>query len=343
MLFEDIHWYDEDTVELVNSFLGADHQSLLVIVTGRQLPPLDHAAETFQLQPLADEHADLLIRALHPELTEDSRKAVQERCDGIPLFIEEVVAKLRQRAADSEDSTQVPDTLYEALVARLRSSTNSLLVVETAALIGSRFDRDLLSTVSGVASDEIDSLLDELTEARVLRRVSTHSWAFHHELLREVAAELSPPSVRRRLHNRIADALAAEAEHGNPDWGLVAHHFERAERFDDAAQAFRRASIEARQRGALAEARNHLVRALENIERLPPSPLPRPGRGEHSPGARLPGHRGHRLHQLRGGRRVRALSATGQRGAASGPLRHLQRAVGLLHRARTARPGDASG
>ncbi len=272
LLFEDIHWYDEDTVELVDSFLGADHPGLLVIVTGRQLPPLNHAAETFQLQPLADEHADLLIRALHPELTEDSRKAVQERCDGIPLFIEEVVAKLRQKA-DSTDSTQVPDTLYEALVARLRSSTNSLLVVETAALIGSRFDRDLLSTVSGVASDEIDSLLDELTEARVLRRVSTHSWAFHHELLREVAAELSPPSVRRRLHNRIADALAAEADNGNPDWGLVAHHFERAERFDDAAQAFRRASIEARQRGALAEARNHLVRALENIERLPPSPF----------------------------------------------------------------------
>lgn len=273
LLFEDIHWYDEDTVELVNSFLGADHQSLLVIVTGRQLPPLDQAAETFQLQPLADEHADLLIRALHPELTDDSRKAVQERCDGIPLFIEEVVAKLRQKAADSKDSTQVPDTLYEALVARLRSSTNSLLVVETAALIGSRFDRNLLSTASGVPSGEIDSLLDELTEARVLRQVGTHSWAFHHELLREVAAELSPPSVRRRLHNRIADALAAEAEHGNPDWGLVAHHFGRAERFDDAAQAFRRASVEARQRGALVEARNHLVRALENIEFLPPTPF----------------------------------------------------------------------
>jgi class 3 adenylate cyclase len=273
LLFEDIHWYDEDTVELVNSFLGAEHSRLLVIVTGRRVPALDHAAEVFQLEPLADEHADLLIRALHPELTEDSRKAVQERCDGIPLFIEEVVAKLRQKATPTRDSTQVPDTLYEALVARLRSSTNSLLVVETAALIGSRFDRDLLSKVSGVPSGEIDSLLDELTEARVLRQVGTHSWAFHHELLREVAAELSPPSVRRRLHNRIADALAAEAEHGNPDWSLVAHHFERADRFDDAAQAFRRASVGARQRGALVEARNHLVRALDNIEYLPPSPF----------------------------------------------------------------------
>ena len=269
LLFEDIHWYDEDTVELVDSFLGADHQGLLVIVTGRQIPPLDHAAEAFDLQPLADEHADLLIRALHPELTDDSRKAVQERCDGIPLFIEEVVAKLRQKATDSRDSTQVPDTLYEALVARLRSSTNSLLVVETAALIGSRFDRELLSTVSGLPSGEIDSLLDDLTEARVLRQVGTHSWAFHHELLREVAAELSPPSVRRRLHNRIADALAAKAEHGNPDWGLVAHHFERADRFDDAALACRRASVEARQRGALIEARSHLKRALDNIGLLP--------------------------------------------------------------------------
>lgn len=270
LLFEDIHWYDEDTVELVNALLGADHQRLLIVVTGRKMPQLNHPTTVFELKPLTDEHADLLIRALHPDLTTDSRKAVQERCDGIPLFIEEVVAKLRQQSTDSADSTEVPDTLYEALVARLRSSTDSLLMVETAALIGSRFDRDVLSTVCGLDPGEVDSLLDELTDARVLRRVSTRSWAFHHELLREVAAELSPPSVRRRLHNRIAEALAAGAEHGNPDWGLVAHHFERADRFDEAALAYRRASVEARQRGAMLEARNHLKRALDNIEFLPP-------------------------------------------------------------------------
>jgi tetratricopeptide (TPR) repeat protein len=48
----------------------------------------------------------------------------------------------------------------------------------------------------------------------------------------------------------------------------VAHHHEQAERFDDAASAYQKASALARQRGALNEARSHLTRALANIERL---------------------------------------------------------------------------
>jgi tetratricopeptide (TPR) repeat protein len=101
----------------------------------------------------------------------------------------------------------------------------------------------------------------------VLQPVGKDSWGFQHALLREVAAELSPPSLRRRLHSRIADALVAAAD-GAPEWPLVAHHYEQAERFDDAASAYQKASANARQRGALNEARSHLTRALANIERL---------------------------------------------------------------------------
>lgn len=266
---EDIHWYDEDTISIVNALLRVNDNRLLVIVTGRSVPPLRGFVEELDLKPLAIEDSEALIRALHPEMSADARKAVQERCDGVPLFIEEVVAKLKH-TEDLDDQTQVPDTLYETLVARLRSSTESLLVVETAALIGSRFDRDLLSAVTGVSWRQIDALLDDLTRARVLRPVDKRQWSFQHELLREVAAELSPPSVRRRLHRRIADVLSDPTSGGTPEWPLVAHHFEKAERFEEATSAFQRASSEARERGALIEARNHLTKALENMDKSPP-------------------------------------------------------------------------
>jgi class 3 adenylate cyclase/tetratricopeptide (TPR) repeat protein len=269
ILAEDIHWYDEDTIAIINSLLRVADNRLLVVVTGRSIPPLRGFVEELDLKPLAAEDSDTLIRALHPDMGPDARRAVQERCDGVPLFIEEVVAKLKFRTEDPGEQTQVPDTLYETLVARLRSSTDSLLIVETAALIGSRFDRDLLSSVTGVGWRKIDSLLDDLSRARVLRLVGKRQWAFQHELLREVAAELSPPSVRRRLHHRIADVLADPTAGGTPEWPLVAHHFERAERFDEAASAYQRASSEARERGALIEARTHLPRALDNIEMMP--------------------------------------------------------------------------
>jgi tetratricopeptide (TPR) repeat protein len=154
----------------------------------------------------------------------------------------------------------------------LRSSTPALLVVEAAALIGSRVDQRLLSSVVDLDSREIENVIGELTRGRVLTPLGENSWRFHHELLREVAAELSPPSVRRRLHSRIADALVAAAVGGTPEWRLVSHHYEQAERFDEAASAHERASADARRRGALNEARTYLTRALENLDHLAPSP-----------------------------------------------------------------------
>ncbi|GAY14939.1 AAA family ATPase [Mycobacterium sp. shizuoka-1] len=270
ILAEDIHWYDEDTISIVNSLLRMQDNRLMVIVTGRSVPPLRGFVEELDLKPLAAEDSDALIRALHPEMGSEAVKVVQERCDGVPLFIEEVVARLKNQNEDLDDPAQVPDTLYETLVARLRSSTDSLAIVETAALIGSRFDRDLLSSVTGVGWRRIDALLDELTRARVLRQVGKRQWSFQHELLREVAAELSPPSVRRRLHHRIADVLADQSAGGTPEWPLVAYHFEKADRFDEAAAAYQGASSEARERGALIEARNLLSRALEVTDLMAP-------------------------------------------------------------------------
>jgi len=267
-----MHWFDEDTVEVVEALLREELGRLLVVITARQLPSLPGKTQLFEVKPLSDAESDTLIRTLHPQIRPDARRAVQQRCDGIPLYIEEVVAKLKELPSNAGESAQVPDSLYETLFARLRSSTNVLLVVEAAALIGSLVDGRLLSSVVELDPRAVDDVLQELTRGRVLEPVLTDSWRFHHELLREVAAELSPPSLRRRLHSRIADVLGGEAADAAPDWPLMAHHYEQAERFHEAASACQKASGNARQRGALGEARTHLARALENIEKLAPSP-----------------------------------------------------------------------
>ena len=91
----------------------------------------------------------------------------------------------------------------------------------------------------------MDELLDEFTRGGVLQRIGPDSWRFRHELLREVAAELSPPSVRRRLHSRIGDALVGATDDSAPEWALVAHHYQRAERFGEAVVACQNASANA--------------------------------------------------------------------------------------------------
>lgn len=270
---DDVHWFDEDTIELLQALIREEDGQLMVVITGRELPPLpDGSTRVFHIAPLTDSDADKLVLALHPEMTPTARLAVQKRCDGIPLYIEEVVAKLKEQPSDESQPAQVPDTLYETLFARLRSSPDTLPVVEAAALIGSRFDRTLLASVLDLDERAVDDVLDELTNGRVLQAMDGDSWRFHHELLREVAAEVSPPSVRRKLHSRIADALVAAADDTAPEWPLVARHYEAAERFDEAARAYRQASADARRRGALNEARTHLTRALDNIAHGTPGP-----------------------------------------------------------------------
>ena len=105
-------------------------------------------------------------------------------------------------------------------------------MVEAAAVIGRQIDRGLLCSVLDLSHDDVDDVIDDLEDALVLEQWGTDNWRFRHELLREVAAELVPPTVRRRLHAKVADVLTAQ---GEPDWRLVAGHYERAQRFDEAA------------------------------------------------------------------------------------------------------------
>jgi hypothetical protein len=118
-----------------------------------------------------------------------------------------------------------------------------------------------------LTAGQLDSTLQALLDAQILERVTNRPdrYQFHHELLREIAYEIQPPSWRRNVHSRLSDALTRE-EPG--DWLLVALHFERAERYEEAAHAYRQTAEEARRRGALQEARSHLARAIDLVQPL---------------------------------------------------------------------------
>ena len=262
---EDVHWFDPSTLEVLGSLLDSARGRLLVVITERPggWLPASWPVKVFDLAPLTDEQTDALITALNPDFSAGDRAAVAGRCDGVPFYIEQVVAGLSE--------TGVPEALYEPLFARLRASAHVVPVVEAAAVIGRQMDRGLLCSVVDLGDDEVDDVIDELEDALVLEPWGTDGWRFRHELLREVAAELAPPSVRRGLHGKVADALVGGAG-GDPDWRLVAAHYEAAERFDDAASAYKRVSTDARLRGALAEARTYLTLALAQLDRAAPGP-----------------------------------------------------------------------
>ena len=263
---EDVHWFDPSTREVLGALLNRGEGRLLVVITGRpgEWLPTEWPHTVFDLAPLTDEQTDALITALDPDLKADERAAVAARGDGVPFYVEQIVAGLSQ--------TGVPETLYEPLFARLRARPEVVPVVEAAAVIGRQLDRGLLNSVVDLSDDEVNDVIDELEDALVLEPWGTDSWRFRHELLREVAAELAPPSVRRGLHAKVADALIGDAAGPDPDWQLVAGHYEQAERFDEAASAYERAANAALLRGAPGEARTYLTRGLTQLDHAAPGP-----------------------------------------------------------------------
>jgi class 3 adenylate cyclase/tetratricopeptide (TPR) repeat protein len=270
---EDMQWFDASTIEVLWSLLATGGGRVLIALTGRdggRLPP-GWPVKVFDLTPLTAEQSDELVMALDPTLTEQQRIQIRERCDGVPFYLEQVVAELQLAPADQGKGTAVPERLYEPLLARLRRSPDAVRVAEAAAVIGRHGDRSLLAAVADLDTDPLKCVIDELQDARVFEPHGTDGWGFRHELLREVAAELAPPSVRRGLHAKAADALV-DGLAGDRDWRLIAAHYEHAERHADSASAYQSASADARRRGALAEARSYLSRALTELERCPPGP-----------------------------------------------------------------------
>lgn len=262
---EDVHWFDPSTLELLNSILTAANGRRMVVVTGREDGWLqtDWPAMLFELTPLTGEQSDALIEALDPTVTEAQRAAVRDRCDGVPFYIEHVVAGLDVAGHELE----VPEALYEPLFARLHSRTDVVPVVEAAAVIGRGGDLALLRSVVGPLATDVDDIITELVRARVLELKGVDGWRFRHELLREVATELAPPSLRRELHARAARALVDAADAAEPDWRVVAGHFEKAGHYDEAVAAYQKASVDARRRGALHEALACLTTALSQLTR----------------------------------------------------------------------------
>ena len=268
LVAEDLHWFDDATRELLAELMRSGPGNLLIVATSRTPEP--GSWEAIELRPLTFGGRLELIDALEGGLPEEERLALATRSDGVPLYLEELVRA--GASASAPDSTapvpgSVPAALYELLVARLYATPDALPVAAAAAAAGQEVDRSLLAEAMSIPAKELAPTLRDLVDAQIMQPVAGRGarYQFRHELLREVAYELQPPSWRRKVHSRLGDLLSREEV---SDWRVLASHFELAERFREAAEAYEHTAEGARRRGALAEARTHLTRAADLVEHV---------------------------------------------------------------------------
>ncbi|WP_125557602.1 TOMM system kinase/cyclase fusion protein [Pseudoalteromonas rubra] len=261
-IIEDIHWADSTTLEFIHHFAENLSDGSVLISTSRQPKPdslHDLTLLELELHKLTAKATEDFIEQLFEgkAVSQNVRDILVSRTDGIPLFIEELVDMLKQKALVSEQSgevnfvspdklDQVPSSLRESLQQKLDSLVHAKETAQLAATIGREFEYDLLVAASSLSEDQIQNDLNELIEKDLIiqqRRVENDSYIFKHALVRDAAYGSMNPKDKIRNHGRIGDTLSAEFSTFNFDEPLViSNHYYNAERIDDAV-SFRTKAI----------------------------------------------------------------------------------------------------
>ena len=285
LFVDDLHWADQSTLDLISALLLAPRPGLLIMLAARKsfVPPWPAARlELMELEALDDpELAEMA--AMMPEgsaLSESERRDLIERCDGMPLFLEELVrtADALERGAPVPRAVEfadyrVPPALLDPLLARLASPGVDLDLAQVAATIGRELDSALVCRVTGLAPGEYELRLQTLIDAGLVESGGDGATRFRHELIREVAYETQARDARRALHGRVADALLEEGPgSGLTDAGEAAFHLERARRYAEAIEARVGAAQGHQALGAHTEALRELTQALDLLVHVPEGP-----------------------------------------------------------------------
>ena len=293
-LFEDVHWIDPSTLELLSLTIERVRQlPVLVLISCRPdfRPPWTAQAHLTRL-PLKRLHrsegATMVLRLtggrrLPPEVVEQ----IVARTDGVPLFVEELTktvleSGLLTEAGDHFELTgplpppAIPATLHDSLMARLDRSAPVKEIAQIGAVIGREFSYELIAALSPLPEDELDDALDQLVAAELIFRRGAPpgaTYGFKHILVQEAAYQSLLKARRQDLHARIAALLeerSPEIVATEPE--LIAQHCAAAGLTERAIAAWRHAGERAVQRSANREAISHLSRALELLATRPDTP-----------------------------------------------------------------------
>jgi class 3 adenylate cyclase/predicted ATPase len=293
VLFEDTHWIDPTSLELMDRIIRrVVDLPVMIIVTYRPefTPPwLDLGHVTMlKLNHLGrNQVVDLIHKSAGGKtLPEAIVEQITTKSQGVPLFIEEITRTILE-SGDLEEHGEryvlresirdfvIPSTLQDSLLARLDRLGVAKDIALTASIIGREFTYELLDAVARVSQATLLEGLERLVRSDLLgqRGAPPQSrYIFKHALIRDAAFQSVLNARKRELHERIAEVLVSrfpEVAETEPE--LLAHHYTEANLVDRALGYWRQAAERAAARLAYIEALGHVDRAMKLVAALPES------------------------------------------------------------------------
>jgi class 3 adenylate cyclase/tetratricopeptide (TPR) repeat protein len=241
-VFDDIHWGEETFLDLVEHVADLSREAPILLLCMARPDLLDKRsgwgggklnATTVLLEPLSDEEADVLLDAfghVEPEL----KARIREAAEGNPLFVEEMLALVR----DSGDGEiEVPPTIQALLAARLdQLHPSERSILQCGSVEGRIFHRSAVQALDPQQEAQLPTRLVSLVRKELVRPDKTQlpgddAFRFRHLLIRDAAYEALPKATRSGLHESFADWLQKRA----PDLveldEIVGYHLEQAAKY----------------------------------------------------------------------------------------------------------------
>jgi predicted ATPase len=247
VVFEDLHWIDQQTQEFLN--LLADslaNAKLLLLVNYR--PEYSHqwGSKTYytqlRLDPLGTESADEMLSALlgdSPDIA-PLKKLIIERTEGNPFFMEEMYQALLEdgviarngavKLVKTLQSARIPTTVQGVLAARIdRLPSDAKQLLQTLSVIGREFPVSLIRAVLTKSGDELNRMLSDLQMGEFIYEqpaLSDAEFIFKHALTQDVAYNSVLQERRKLMHERTGAAMETlYTDRIDDHVAQLAHHY----------------------------------------------------------------------------------------------------------------------
>jgi predicted ATPase len=291
MLFEDVHWIDPTSHELLDLTIERIRRlPVLLIITFR--PEFSEAwsgaahVSTLLLNRLAAGEGTVLAETVAGKaLPDEVVTHIAARTDGVPLFVEELTRAVLESGLVRDEgdryaldraipSFAIPPSLHASLLARLdRLGPTAKEIAQIGAAIGRDFSYELLAVVALRGEAELQDALSRLTDAGLVFQrgaLPDATFLFKHALVQDTAYSTLLRGPRQELHARIARALEAhspELMESQPD--LFAQHYAEAGLVEKSVACWGKAGHSSATRSAMAEAAAQFHKGLDQLALLP--------------------------------------------------------------------------
>lgn len=245
LIFEDLHWVDKPSLDLLLFLFGATEDTPLLLLclsrpTDNQAVPqiqrigaasLDNRFTNITLEPLSLQDSTTLIELLLTitDLPETLRQVIPQRAEGNPFFLEEILRAMIDRniirhrhdrwevtpGADIHSFT-IPRTLESLIMTRLdHLSESTRFTAQCAAVIGRDFNDSILLRVADTSAARLENDLQELIDHEVIFQLSNNGergaherqLGFRHILIQQIIYNSVLLRRRDQLHHKIAAAI----------------------------------------------------------------------------------------------------------------------------------------